>query len=223
MKSHEKNFENLLKLGKHFIKALKKSGLYHNFLIKYKRIDEHSNVPNLNGALFDAMMKDVMNLVRMDLSHRGKKIETTDEYEYYTNILNMLIHKYVERGMNIRPERCAKLGEGIFNSFCIDIFGEEKFKKDMEAFNAIHDSELNLNIEELKQQYTSLSRMGLNVTWEEFLKFHRNTLKQKRMARQEEEQMIQPMDSSMYYSNSPFEPFWEDNEEDEDDDENIPF
>lgn len=168
---NQKNYEHLIKLGKHFIKVLKTEGMYNQFLTKYCNVLKGSSirVNNSNGALFDAMMKDVIHLVRMDLHHKGRDIDQIDnEYEYITNIINMLLHKYVERGLGIHPERCAKLGEKIFNTFCADIFGEEKFKKDMDDFNAAHIDEMG-NEPMLKKEYAGLRKRGLNLSWEDFL------------------------------------------------------
>lgn len=167
---NQKNYEHLIKLGKHFIKGLKTEGLYRQFLEKNsKSIGNGMHLNNSNGALFDAMMKDVRNLVRMDLHHKGRDIDQIDnEYEYITNIINMLLHKYIEGGLHIHPERCAKLGEKIFNAFCADIFGEEKFKKDMDDFHAAHAGEMG-NEAMLKKEYAGLRKRGLNLSWEDFL------------------------------------------------------
>jgi hypothetical protein len=226
--------ERLIKLGKHFIKVLKTEGMYNQFLTKYCNVLKGSSirVNNSNGALFESMMQDVVSLVRMDLHHKGKDIDNlNDDYEYYTNLLNMLLHKYVEQGMKVHPERCAKLGEKIFNAFCTDIFGEEKFKKDMDAFNAKHMQQGG-SMDDLRKRYENLNRMGMHISWEDFLNLHTQISRSRGLS------MGMPMPSDMYYINNgeqaPFmnnedihdnddmyaDDDWDDDDWDEDD---IPF
>lgn len=229
--SKKEKCERLIKLGKHFIKVLKTEGMYNQFLTKYCNVLKGSSirVNNSNGALFESMMQDVATLVKMDLHHKGKDINNlNDDYEYYTNLLNMLLHKYVEQGMKVHPERCAKLGEKIFNAFCTDIFGEEKFKKDMDAFNARHMPN-NKSMHDLRKRYEHLNQMGMHISWEDFLNLHTQILR----ARGHSESMGMPLPSDMYYiSNGEQPPFmnyedihdnddmYEDNDWDDDD---IPF
>lgn len=166
---NQKNYKHLMKLGKHFIKVLKTEGIYRQFLAKYSNGVHSKSINNSNGALFEAMMNDVMILTMRDLDSKGRDINNLEnEYEYITNILNMLLHKYVESGMHIHPDRCAKMGEKIFNAFCSDIFGEEKFKKDMDDFHAAHMGEME-NEAILKKEFIGLRKRGLNMSWEEFL------------------------------------------------------
>ncbi len=212
--------ERLIRLGKHFIKALKTEGMYNQFLSKYCNVFKSGKVNNMNGALFEAMMQDVVALVRMDLHHKGKDIDTlNDDYEYYTNMLNMLLHKYVERGMGIHPERCAKLGEKIFNAFCTDIFGEEKFKKDMDAFNALHKP-INASISDLRKRYEHLNQMGMHISWEDFLNLHTQITRSRN--HNNNASMDMPVPCDMYYiKNEDDDDEWGD--EDWEDDDNMPF
>lgn len=200
----KENFERLIRLGKHFIKALKTEGLYNQFLTKYGKSPNESRINNSNGAMFEAMMKDVVYLVKMDLHHKGKDLERiNDDYEYYTNMLNMLLHKYVENGMHIRPERCANLGEKIFNSFCIETFGEEKFKKDMDDFNAsrkmmLDDSFMN----ELREHYERLHKDGVNIPYEHLCKmFMDNKMNMKIEKKGNNNVLDKWWDSNMFYIN----------------------
>ena len=165
--------ENVLRLGKHFLKSLKENGLFNKFLTTYQKNSFGRNLSNANGNLFEAMMEDVLNLTLLDLRHRGVDTNNIKEdYGYYTNILNMLLHKYVEKGMHIHPERCAKMGEKIFNSFCSEIFGEEKFQKDMDEFNAKHNINSPKSKDNLTDIYNNLQKMGVNMNWEDFLNMH---------------------------------------------------
>ena len=213
----KEKFERLIRLGKHFIKTLKTDGLYNQFLIKYgKSSKETPRISNTNGALFEAMMKDVVALVKMDLHHKGKDLDNlNDDYEYYTNILNMLLHKYVEKGMHIHPERCAKLGEKIFNSFCIETFGEEKFKKDMDEFNAsrrmMMDDE---SMDSLHERYEKLCNMGMRISWEDFYRIHMEMT-----ARSQMRMSNQRMSSDMFYINDDRIQYDLETEQDED----MPF
>lgn len=217
----KEKFERLIRLGKHFIKTLKTDGLYNQFLIKYgKSSKETPRISNTNGALFEAMMKDVVSLVKMDLHHKGKDLDNlNDDYEYYTNILNMLLHKYVEKGMHIHPERCAKLGEKIFNSFCIETFGEEKFKKDMDEFNAsrrmmMDDESMDDLDDSLRERYDKLHNMGIRISWEDFYRIEREMAARRQMI------MSKPrMNSDMFYINNDSVSFDLETEQDED----MPF
>jgi hypothetical protein len=213
----KEKFERLIRLGKHFIKTLKTDGLYNQFLMKYgKTSKETPSISNTNGALFEAMMKDVVSLVKMDLHHKGKDLDNlNDDYEYYTNILNMLLHKYVEKGMHIHPERCAKLGEKIFNSFCIETFGEEKFKKDMDDFNASRRMMMDeVSIDSLQERYTKLCQMGMRISWEDFYRIHMEMLTHQRMKSE-----MPRMSSDMFYINDDHIQFDLETEQDED----MPF
>ena len=210
--------ERLIRLGKHFIKALKTEGMYNQFLTKYCNVFKGGSmkVNNMNGALFEAMMQDVLSLVKMDLHHKGKDIDKlNDDYEYYTNLLNMLLHKYVEKGMNVHPERCAKLGEKIFNAFCSDIFGEEKFKKDMDAFNAMH-GQMGNSMNDLRKRYEHLNHMGMHISWEDFLNLHTQITRSRNHS--------MPISSDMYYINNEDNTNnCEDDDWEDDDEDDMPF
>ena len=159
--------EHLPRLGKHFIKKLKQEGLFNQFLTNQGK--------GLQTDKFTKMIDSAIRHGEEELSQRH--ISQPNEYDLITCVLNAMLRKYVESQMGVHPERIMKMGQDIFNSFCIETFGEEKYRQDMEAFhkakplgNMAHGMPRQLNPNELKQMYNHLTSHGMfNGSFREFI------------------------------------------------------
>ena len=160
---------NLIKLGKYFIKELKINKLYGVFLKKYSK-------NGYNFSCFNEMINTTASIANGDCDVGGFYIkEVKNDYDIIINHINTLIHIYVERGLNAPPKIISTFGEHFFNSLCIDIFGKEKFNNDMKILSLKVDDE---NIDdELKQAYIEFRKYGINVDVETFKLFHNNLKK----------------------------------------------
>ena len=162
---------NLIKLGKFFIKELKLNNLYRDFLKKYA-------IYGYNYSNFNEM------IIELSLIANGKKdiggfyIKTVrNDYDIIINHINTLIHIFLEKGLHIPPTMISQIGEHFFQTFSIDIFGEEKFHKDMEILSEKNEGDkMNVFGEdvELKRAYLEFRRHGINIDFESFKLFHKN-------------------------------------------------
>jgi hypothetical protein len=109
--------EQMPRLGQHFLKMLKKHGLYGKFL--KQRQENYSN--------FKDMMDAVLKKAHHDMGQRG--LNGDDAYQYIMGVLNTMLHMFVENGLGIHPEKIGKMGQEVFEDFCIELFGEKKFKE----------------------------------------------------------------------------------------------
>ena len=131
--------EHMPRLGKHFLRMLKNHGLYGKFLQQRKA----------SGNMdFQHMMDTVMKKANQDMAYRG--INDNDPYQYIIGVLNTMLHLFVENGLGIHPDKIGKLGQEIFEDFCIELFGEEKFKE----YNEQHSHCPSINEQAMKELYT---------------------------------------------------------------------
>lgn len=154
---------NLFKLGKFFIKELKINKLYHKFLKKYGQ-------SGYCESSLKQMVKDVSYIANKKNEIGGFYLkEVQNDYDIIINHINTLIHIYLELGLKETPQTISKFGEELFNKFCIEIFGEEKFNRDMELLTRKCENNVISNDDEiLKQAYLELRKYGVDVDFETF-------------------------------------------------------
>ena len=147
-------------MGKHFLRMLKRNGLYGTFLKKCVKPESKD---------FNSMIEYVIKASEEDMRHHS--IE--DDYGYIMCVLNRMLHIYVEKNMGIHPQNIEKLGQEVFDSFCTELFGAEKFHSDMEKQQ---QQTPRMYIHMLKHMHEKLSNENpyFNLNFEDFVGQIRN-------------------------------------------------
>lgn len=145
---------NLMKLCKYFIKELKNNKLYRKFLQIYGQ-------GGCNGSQLEAMINDMLFEDIDDINN---------DYDIIISHVNFLVRNYVEMGLNVHTHDAAKFGENLFNSYCISIFGEEKFNNDMNKLS----NKKNYSDTEIINQYKLFKKHCANLNFEEFVIFYKS-------------------------------------------------
>lgn len=144
---------NLMKLCKYFIKELKNNKLYRKFLQIYGQ-------GGCNGSQLEVIVNS-MSFAGID--------DIDNDYDIIISHVNFLVRNYVEMGLNVHTHDAAKFGENLFNSYCISIFGEEKFHKDMNKLS----NKKNYSDNDIINQYKIFKKHYTNLRFEDFVILHK--------------------------------------------------
>ena len=173
---------------KYFLHVIKDHNLYGIFNKSFCRVRKSSNTDVNPFGKFENVYDLAAKLG--EFSSRNSNRRSSDKYQNITNMVNHLLHFFLERG-GVNPQKLGKYGQKIFNLSCSKIYGDS-FTKEMEEINSKHgvpnprtDKEAWLidmflrkkSVGEFNGEYSDFIRYvqnSTNMPYDEFIELNKN-------------------------------------------------
>lgn len=153
-------------VSQYFLRVMKNHNLYSNFRNKGRRI----LLTNTDKDNMFSNLRDWKNVTRRCKdSLNDSQFPKMNRYDQVTNLINVLLHNFVERLRLCEMEQIGIYGQEIFDMSCYAAYGDE-FLKDMETMNnSMNGMHPNNQYEAMMMaEYAFLKRQGNDIDFESF-------------------------------------------------------